>query len=521
MSKDVASPPSEKQNSLQFVTFLAAAVLLAALAAYAWLGTCSRLTDDDYAWASGNWTDAIFDIVSPYLNSWGRYSSTFLLGLLMPLTPKVEEWLPGAVVGLWLMALLMLFRGLLANRAVGWSLSLLAAAATLWATLDSTLSIGQSLYWPSAMMTFTAPLVMLTFIVALMIAFVRAERVPGWLACTWMALLVSFCSGFSETTLALQAGIAGMALLWARTHPGNPSLRRIAAVSFIATLISGLVVILSPGNAHRLRVYSSPAKPVPALMQALWLSMLWTARFFLWKPAAAVSIFAAGWLVARWIPSKNDRETIWRRMILGLFATGTLLTMSFLPAAYSIKFFPPSRVLIVPQFVLVLAVFGCGCIAAAVADPRMGTLAVRSFQLLICTVLIGAPLGSLYETFRLHADAARYAKLWDRRDQRLRAMRFHVVLDPLPKDLAIPGMGDLKHTEIAAFYGFSSVSYSQAEYWPEESWMRESWMQLTTPEAIPQVLRGTDATVQKTLHDTLRPMVPEPIVHLVRKIRKL
>src|ERR1035438_4534497 len=98
----------------------------------------------------------------------------------MPISPRIVEVLPGAILGLWLLALLTLFRGLLrvnreadyawmatanreadyawmapANREADyawmatnrtWSVSLLAAAATLWATVEGTFSAGQSLY---------------------------------------------------------------------------------------------------------------------------------------------------------------------------------------------------------------------------------------------------------------------------------------------------------------------------------------------------------------------------------------
>jgi hypothetical protein len=196
-----------KDAATQLVTLAATGALLAALVALGWLGFCTRLAGDDYGWAVARPSEAIDAVTWMYQTAWGRYSSTFLLTLLMPI-PHVVELLPAAVLGLWLLALLALFRGLLPDRT--WSVSLLAAVATLWATVDGTLSVGRSLYWACAMMTFTAPLVTLTFLAALVIAqsaqseaAPQVQRIPSLGVCTLAALLGFLSGGFSETNVDL------------------------------------------------------------------------------------------------------------------------------------------------------------------------------------------------------------------------------------------------------------------------------------------------------------------------------
>jgi hypothetical protein len=192
---------------------------------------------------------------------------------------------------------------------------------------------------------------------------------------------------------------------------------------------------------------------------------------------------------------------------VGLLAAAALLTMSFLVSTYSLQYFPPSRVLIVPQFVLALAVLACGWSCAGLASlAPPGTLAVRAFQLLICALLIGTPLWCMYETLQWRADAVWYAKLWDRRDQRLRATaqagQSVVVLDPLPTDLVRLPHADLvirpaiqpnDDQGIAAeaqfmgrFYGLESVRYSRAQYRPQEALPSEFWVRILNPESIPR-----------------------------------
>jgi hypothetical protein len=70
---------------LQRVRPVAAGAMLTAIAAFAWLGTCTRLSDDDYLWAHYHpWANAMTLVQIIYLTWGGRFSSTFLLALLLP-----------------------------------------------------------------------------------------------------------------------------------------------------------------------------------------------------------------------------------------------------------------------------------------------------------------------------------------------------------------------------------------------------------------------------------------------------
>ena len=196
--KIAVATQSVERDFPQLVTLVAAGAMLAALVAYGWLGTCARLEGDDYVWAQGSPRAAMSKTWETY-NGWsGCYSCIFLLALLLPISLKAVMVLPAAALGLWLLALLALFRelfrGLPANRM--WSASFLAATATLWATVDGTLSPGYSLYWPDGMIKYTVPQIMLTFAAAWTIAQSRRDRIPGVVACTLTFLLLFICGGF-------------------------------------------------------------------------------------------------------------------------------------------------------------------------------------------------------------------------------------------------------------------------------------------------------------------------------------
>jgi hypothetical protein len=495
---------------------VAAGAMLAALIAFGWLGTYNRLPSADLLWNLAPPENALTMTWDAY-NTWsGCFSLFFFMSWLVPISPYSVTVLPGAALGLWLLALLALFHGLLRRWLAGrvWSASLLASAVTLWATVEGTLS-GQVLYWANATFKYMAPMLLLTFAAAWIVALSADQspvgKRPGVVGYTLIALLMFICGGFSETTLAVQVTGVLLALGLSWTHAEYRSLGRTLVVCFGATMVSALVVVLAPGNFARAGWMGPPAPAPAAVARSFWNAGLWTVRFFFWRPAAAISVFAAGWLVASLNPSPGVdvamfQRQVQRRLTKGLFAALALLVASFFPVAYILGIFPQSRILIVPQFLLVLTVFACGCSCAAVLNvTQPGTLAVRSFHVFLCTVLIGAPLWSVYQTFQSRTDAARYAMLWDRRDQRLRAAaragQLDVVLDPLPEDLALArGIRvPFENPDIARFYGFRSVTQVGSHNPVAEAWTQEAWTTLTGPEYLPHAIRGFLRRIRRTI----------------------
>jgi hypothetical protein len=488
------------RGSLRLVTFVASGAMLAAIAAFGWLGTYSRLSCDDYYFALPS-AQSAWSMAWRVYHEWsGCYADIVFDRLILPIGPNIVRVLPAAALALWLLALLALFRGLLPNRT--WEASWLAAFVTLWATVDSTVSASQSLYWAQGMIKYSAGLIVLTVAAAWMIAQTRTEKFSGASGCALTALLLFMGGGFSETAMVVQVTAALIALLLPSVGVavGGRSVHRILLVGFAAGVAAAMAVSLAPGNFARQNAIGSHPTIVAAAGLALWYTLLFTVRFLVWKSLTAACVFASGWMLANSKPfgsATMETAVLRRRTGICFLSTVALLTVSFLPAAYTLGTFLPSRALIVPQFILVLAVFAGGWSWAAIMNAAPpGTLAVRCFQLLAGTLIFVAPLWSVYQTFLSHTDVARYAHLWDRRDQYLRAAhqagQSDVILDPLPEDLALVGgnglgTGDVR---IADFYGFRSVRYSQAVYWPAEPWTTESWTRVIVPEMLPMEVKN-------------------------------
>jgi hypothetical protein len=308
--------------------------------------------------------------------------------------------------------------------------------------------------------------------------------------------MLFICGGFSEASLAVQtiAVIVALGLSWTSA---NRSLHRILVVSFAATVASAAAVYLAPGNIVR-QGWIGATSPWPtAIVRAWWNAGACTVRFIVWRPAPAFSAFAAGWLVTKWNASSLDGAAAFRQVQHGarvyLPTALVILAASFLPAAFALSDYPPSRAWIVPQFVLVLAVFACGCSCAA-APAEMRILTARSLQVLFYTLLIAAPLWSLFQTVERHADAAWYAKLWDRRDGRLRAYvragQLDVVLDPLPEDLGLSRRLSIpkESPDVASFYGLRTSREDKSNQDGVEPFRREWWW---TRVAYPQNFQST------------------------------
>ena len=417
--------------------------LLIALAAFGWLGSYTRLVADDYnSYAPA--TAALALTIDAYHEWTGCFSSGVLINLVVPSGIGMVRALPAIALTLWMFALWWLFLELPAIRQTHWRNGLFAAAAILWATIESALSAGQSLYWATGLVKYTAPLVLHTFLAAAILWRVRTaqtakrRRGPRWLVDVLIALVAFLASGFSETSLSLQAASAVVALLLAPSRADSGLLRRLLWLTLLATLAAGLVVALAPGNAIRQSALATTSAPILVLPRALLIGPASAARLLLCKPATAVVLLAAGWL---FFGGVSNAPAARKQVSLILLSAWALTTAAALPASYTLGLPPPSRAHIAVQFPLVLAVFACGYVLGTLSAGFRPSWVARLFVPASCVLLIGIPLWSAVDLFARFPAAARYANAWDARDQRLRAaartLDMDVTVEPLPEEMAI------------------------------------------------------------------------------------
>ncbi len=133
--------------------------------------------------------------------------------------------------------------------------SLLSALLVVFATINSTPDVIQSLYWQTGILTYLAPLILFTACAGVVALSVRkGDECVAWPRVLLYALLALAAGGLSEVSAVLQVG--GMALLLvasltrARKVFGRGP-RALILAGFCGALTALLIVALAPGNKVR------------------------------------------------------------------------------------------------------------------------------------------------------------------------------------------------------------------------------------------------------------------------------
>src|SRR5207253_10529101 len=172
------------------------------LLVYAWVGSFSRYTADDYCWAGVLRTEGFINAQVAWYTAYSpRYAFTFLVNLVELAGPAIVPALPALAIVVWVAVLTWSLRQLdvrLAKQQRTVPAFVLAELVAL-ASLQTAPDLPQSLYWQTGMLTYLLPLVLATFLI-------------GWIrrgSTRWWALLVSGLitfvgGGLSETYLVPQ-----------------------------------------------------------------------------------------------------------------------------------------------------------------------------------------------------------------------------------------------------------------------------------------------------------------------------
>src|SRR3972149_1831433 len=152
-----------KQASLPWA--LIAVLRLLPVFAMAYVGTFSRYLADDYCTAgvlrsNGFWNG----LGSWYVGGSGRFSYIFLMQLLPLPGPGVAPFAAALLLLLWAIGILLLLRNLSRRSGVSasWTMVAALAATLLLATALGAPDRYQSFYWQTGLVTYGAPLVLLT-----------------------------------------------------------------------------------------------------------------------------------------------------------------------------------------------------------------------------------------------------------------------------------------------------------------------------------------------------------------------
>ena len=429
---------------------LAAAVLAAPLAsallAHAYVGLFSRYWYDDFCTAAVLRDMGFVGSQRHWYLGWsGRFSFHFLVNLLELAGPRVVPFLPLAALAAWtaVSAWAAYQAAALLRLPRRGAVSFLGGLLVVFATLNSTPDVAQSLYWQTGMLTYLAPLVLFTAYAGLVASSVRegGGRVsrPRVVLCL---LLTLAAGGLSEVTAVLQAAgaclLAAAALTRGRARFGRGT-RALILAGLAGALVALLAVVLAPGNKAR----QALMPPHSGWLWSVESSFRFALYFFeqhtrRWRGTAFLAFALPAWLVlaAHYEHSRRSGAApgaapgagrLLKLLACGIACGFLLIVLCLLPGFYAQAEALPRRTHIVPKFVLVGTTVYCGVLAGLALLGRFnfdrggGARALLAGGVAVLALLAVSPAAAARRTFALGARARAYAERWDELERQIRA----------------------------------------------------------------------------------------------------
>ncbi|HEX2906532.1 MAG TPA: DUF6056 family protein [Phototrophicaceae bacterium] len=424
------------KTHIKVFPILLIASLLLPLLLFAYTGLNSRYIADDYCWPVTVHSQGIFNAIATWYNTWyGRYTQMLIMGVIAALGPEFVPIYPALIVIGWLALLIWS-----ANQGLQWGhfpqakkLSVIAGSLILFATLDSTPSLIQALYWMSGTVAYIGSLIALTFIIGFLFYTLRRHTDYIPLRSHIILAVATFAGGgLSETYAVLQIAILGLiflgCLLFAPAASKRPLLR-LLGVGVFFSILALMIVLVAPGNTVRQAHFSR----LP-LLQVAWMTFYVSFSYLfvssgLFAPVTMLVASLLPMFVVYQLDPLEARLRLRPRQVGSLLALSALITLILVmaciaPAIYTMATPPAARVYVIPQLILVcLAVFWGSVLGlgARWRQPRLKPATQLMTSIMIIGLLVIGPLASTGQTLAELPDFQTYATEWDTRDQTIRA----------------------------------------------------------------------------------------------------
>jgi len=474
---------------LPFLLGILALSLLATLAVFAYTGTFSRFMADDFCYANSIRQLGWFGGQIRIYNTWsGRISSNFLIASLEPLGTSLAAFLPSIALLMWLAGLYWLIVSI--TRKATFSrprlLALSLAAVVLYFTLLAASDRSQVLYWMNGQIAYTWPLIVVTFLAALVVSRLNRPEVSD---VPFLLMLAAFslaflADGFSETNAALQVGMVFVALLLFISFSKGPL--RITGAALLAVVLVGslaamALVILAPGNVIRQTVVATVTPSLPVLVITS-IEYAWDFIFNALKglPIPFVLVAGLSFLTAFLSHSGQNASEVsaltllknsWKLLLVPLVCF-LLIVCCMAPSEYAESAYPENRALLSATFVLVLSLVALCVWIGVLAKKLIAASSKRMRQtilimaLILCLALSLYPLHYIFETGNSFKQASTYSAAWDKRQtaifQALSQSQRDVVVKPINSLYSIMEAKDdpkfWVNTCIAGYYNLNSLT---------------------------------------------------------------
>lgn len=293
--------------------------ILGLMAARGWF---VRYVADDFCTASSVFNLGWWDAQWHWYTHWsGRFGFTALVTGLELLGDWVSWWLPLITLLIWVVGLAWLCRLVLRQAkflVIGWP-ALFMAVTIICVYVLTNPHPGQAFYWFTGSLTYTLPLIMMTYAAALLVRsfdILRGSDMTlgqfwrqrtAWLA-VGAGLLLFIAASLNETHAFLQLVVLGLVglLVVVAAMPWRVKLPYLSIVALVTgcSLVSTLLMFVAPGNSVR----SANYPPHPTIERTLEFSFNATNSYLLidWQYAWFVYLLVIS-IVLFWLGRINVR----------------------------------------------------------------------------------------------------------------------------------------------------------------------------------------------------------------------
>lgn len=443
--------------------------MMVSLGGYAYMGGFARYIADDFCTLGTlRRLGFIGSQVNWYENWSGRYSFTFTVNLTQLAGPKLTPILPALALALWLLAVTCLI--LRWQRWLQTTTSIILAFAlsglVIFATLEGSPNVYQSLYWQTGMLTYTFPLILLTAYLGWLLFY--TDGLPDKIRHSWVipasGAATFVFGGFSETYVSVQTAFLITLFILSTIILKGKKRRQVNAflgAGIVGSLLAMLVIVIAPGNLIRRGLMPPSPDPFELIKKSLFDVYIFSIINFRRQPFMVVlSVFLpalVGFLTyQRSSFNKPLHLGDWVRLLFPLLAvpvfTALLILVSIMPSEYAISSYPDDRVLIMPVYFLFLGMALWGLSLGS----RLRSLFVikREWILSTTSLVFGLAVSALlvfgFVTVRTLSDqvpiARQYAQAWDKRDRTL-----NNIAEDQDEPVAVPS---LRHMGLLAEIGY-------------------------------------------------------------------
>jgi hypothetical protein len=413
----------------QAIPFIGLIIFLAGVGLFIYLGLYNRYWADDWCYNADFKSKGFIETVGGYANDVtytpSRYSVTIFAGLIQAFEILGVQLMTPLTILFWVGGLIYLFYNV--SRLSGYRLSktalVLFSLIVVYFSIYLTEHIYQSVYWRTGMLTYTSPMVFLTWIFAIITTQALRERPSPWLAAL-VGVLAFLGGGFSEAGTTVMVSILGVyvvvALFMAYRYKSVWAQKSFvtAIVGLTFALVAMAMLVFAPTTQIRKGRYGEPAS-LPLLAKLLF---NYTYAFFVAvvKNYQYIVIFLLSFLLGivghtssgRSVKPMNTFIVAVLIMVLAVILVAASLT----PSAYIEKGIPAPRTMIIPRFIVVLAIVAAGWFMGLTMRELFAVKWLEPVSLALLVVVLVFPIYSLTVTAQKIPVYSQRMELWDVRN---------------------------------------------------------------------------------------------------------